>query len=66
MAGVAVGSAVIRPGDEGRTGLIGLACVWAGMLILHLALGLRDVWLWVCFPLLFVPWLLFGPDWFDR
>ncbi len=36
------------------------------MLVLHLALGLRDVWLWICFPLLFVPWLLFGPDWFDR
>ena len=37
------------------------------MLVLHLVLRLHDVGLWIGFPLLFVPWLLFGPsNWFDR
>ncbi len=37
------------------------------MLTLHFALHLHDVALWICFPLLFLPWLLFGPsNWFDR
>jgi hypothetical protein len=34
---------------------------------LHIVLHLRDVDLWIAFPLLFVPWLLLGPsNWFDR
>jgi hypothetical protein len=47
--------------------LIGLGCVWAVMLALHLILHLPDVWLWIGFPALFVPWVLFGgSQWFDR
>ena len=58
---------MVRPGGEGRAGLIGLGCVWAAMLVLHLVLRLYDVALWIAFPLLFVPWLLLGPsNWFDR
>ena len=58
---------MIRPGGEGRGSLIGLGCVWAGMLALHLILRLHDVGLWIGFPLLLLPWLLFGPsNWFDR
>jgi len=37
------------------------------MLALHLALRLPDVGLWIAFPLLVAPWLLFGSsNWFDR
>jgi len=58
---------LIRPDREGRGSLIGLGCVWAAMLVLHIVLRLHDVGLWIGFPLLFVPWLLFGPsNWFDR
>lgn len=59
--------ALIRPDRKGRGSLIGLGCVWAAILLLHLTLRLKDVGLWIGFPLLFVPWLLFGPsNWFDR
>ena len=55
------------PNRQGRTSLIILGCIWAFMVALHLALGLHDIALWICFPLLFVPWLLFGAsNWFDR
>ncbi len=43
-----------------------LGCIWAGVLLLHLALRLPDVLLWICFPLLFAPFLLLGgKTWFD-
>ncbi len=52
---------------RGRKALKQLAVVWAGVLALHLLLRLPDIALWICFPLLFLPWLLFGPsNWFDR
>jgi hypothetical protein len=55
-------------GDRrGRKTLIGLGGVWAAMLTLHLILRLPDVGLWIGIPLLFLPFLLFGPsNWFDR
>ena len=56
-----------RPDHGGRKSLIGLGCIWAAVLGLHLILRLPDVWLWIGFPALFLPWLLFGPsNWFDR
>ena len=55
------------PNHQGRASLIGLGCLWVVMLTLHIVLRLGDVALWICFPLLFVPWLLFGAsNWFDR
>jgi hypothetical protein len=43
-----------------------LGGVWATVLTIHIALRLGDVLLWIGFPLLFLPWLLFGPkNWFD-
>ena len=58
---------MIRPGGEGRASLIGLGCIWAAVLALHIALRLHDIGLWIGFPLLFLPWVLLGPsNWFDR
>ena len=55
------------PGSFGRKTVIGMGCVWAAVLTLHIALRLPDIGLWIGFPLLFLPWLLFGPsNWFDR
>ncbi len=51
---------------RGGKSLVILGCIWAAMLVLHLALRLPDVWLWIAFPALFVPYLLLGPKtWFD-
>lgn len=58
---------MIRPGGQGRTSLIVVGCIWAAVVALHLVLHLHDLALWIAFPLLFAPWLLFGPsNWFDR
>ena len=55
------------PDHSGRRSLIILGVIWAVMLALHLILRLPDVWMWIGFPALFVPWLLFGgSQWFDR
>ncbi len=40
--------------------------IWAAVLVLHIVLRLPDVALWIGFPILFIPWFLLGPDWFDR
>ena len=46
---------------------LGLGGIWISMLTLHVALRLPDVWLWIAFPALFVPWILLGgSQWFDR
>jgi hypothetical protein len=67
MAGALGEAALLGPNSQGRTSLIILGCIWAFMVVLHLALRLHDIGLWLCFPLLFVPWLLLGPsNWFDR
>jgi hypothetical protein len=67
LAPIARGGELIRPDHGGRKSLIGLGCVWVAVLGLHLILRLPDVWLWIGFPALFLPWLLFGPsNWFDR
>jgi hypothetical protein len=57
---------VSKPHQSGRRSLIGLGAIWAAMLSLHLILRLPDVWLWIAFPALFLPWMLFGPSNFDR
>ena len=61
-----------HPGHQGMLKARGaksiaiLAGIWAVVLLIHLVLRLPDVWLWISFPALFVPWLLFGPkNWFD-
>ena len=60
-------TALIGPNRQGRGSLIGLGCVWAAILALHIVLRLGDIALWIGFPLLFLPWLLFGSsNWFDR
>ena len=46
---------------RGSGTLAGLAVFWAAGLSLHLALRLPDVRLWLAFPLLILPWRLFGP-----
>jgi hypothetical protein len=51
---------------RGAKSIAVLVCIWTVVLMIHLALRLPDVWLWIGFPALFVPWLLFGPrTWFD-
>lgn len=56
-----------RPGHVKRGVWIGLGCVWAAALALHVALKLPDIRLWIGLPLLVVPYLLIGPsNWFDR
>jgi hypothetical protein len=51
---------------RGAKSIAVLACIWAVVFSIHLILGLPDIWLWIGFPALFVPWLLFGPrTWFD-
>jgi hypothetical protein len=61
------GGKLTRPGQVRRGVWIGLGCIWAGVLALHVALRLPDIGLWIGFPALFVPWILFGPSsWFDR
>jgi len=58
---------VTRPGHVKRSVWIGLGCVWAVVVALHAVLRLPDIRLWIGLPLLFAPWLLFGPsNWFDR
>jgi hypothetical protein len=50
-----------------RSGMLrALALIWAGGLTIHLVLRLPDLRLWIAFPLLLAPWLLFGRQtWFD-
>ena len=56
-----------RPGHVKRGVWIGLGCVWAVVVALHIWLRLPDIRLWIGLPLLFVPFLLLGPsNWFDR
>ncbi len=44
-----------------------LAVVWALGVVVHAVLRLHDLRLWLGFPLLLAPWLLFGPsNWLDR
>jgi hypothetical protein len=43
-----------------------LGVVWATVLTIHVVLRLGDILLWIGFPVLFLPWVLFGPkNWFD-
>jgi hypothetical protein len=54
------------PKARGARSIAVLICIWAVVLVIHLVLRLPDVWLWIGFPALFVPWLLFGAKtWFD-
>ncbi len=41
--------------------------IWAVVLLLHIMLRLPDIGLWIGFPALFLPWILFGgSSWLDR
>jgi hypothetical protein len=46
--------------------VVGLTLLWAVVVGVHVILRRPDLWVWVGFPLLILPWRLFGRDWFER